>query len=180
MIIRKWMLSTAVWALMLICAFAKGQDQPSSEEQARAMIRQIYKEVSSDGTVLPDWDSIRSFFVDEAVIVLRTSREGNTQFTLEEFIQDFKDFYQNPALDNTGFREEVLQLKSHVYHDIAFIAVVYEARILNADRPPQKGIDFWLLARKEDSWKVVAVSNEIIRPGEDLPPPFDQDASGME
>lgn len=174
MIRRKNMLIIAAWALLLNSVFAKGQDQASSEEEARARIRQIYKEVSSEGTVLPDWDRVRSFFVDEAVIVLRTSREGNTQFTLEEFIQDFKDFYESPALDDSGFTEEVLQLKSHFYHDIAFIAVVYEASILNSDRPPQKGIDFWLLARKEETWKVVAVTNEIIRPGEELPPPFDQ------
>jgi hypothetical protein len=111
--------------------------------------------------------------VDEAIVVLRTSREGNTQFTLEEFIQDFKDFYQRPDLDDSGFREEVLQLKANVYHDIAFIAVIYEARILNSDRPPTKGIDFWLLASREGTWKVVSVVNEILRPGEALPPPFE-------
>jgi len=174
MIRRKNKFIIPVCTLLLISTIAAGQDQASSEEKAGAMIRQIYKEVSSDGSVLPDWDRIRSFFVEEAIIVLRTSREGSSQFTLEEFIQDFKNFYQSPALDSSGFKEEVLQLKSHVYHDIAFIAVVYEASILNSERPPQKGIDFWLLSLKGDTWKVVAVTNEIIRPGEELPPPFDQ------
>jgi hypothetical protein len=137
------------------------------------MIRQIYREVSSDGSILPDWDRIRSFFVDEAIVVLRSSREGTTQFTLEEFIQDFKDFYQRPDLVDSGFKEEVLQLKANVYHDIAFIAVIYEASILNSDRPPTKGVDFWLLAKREGAWKVISVVNEILRPGEALPPPFE-------
>ena len=172
MISRKKTYYLAALAFLFLPLLTAAQDNSPDEEEAGAMIRQIYKEVSSDGKVLPDWDRVRSFFAEEAVIVLRTSRDGNTRFTREEFIQDFKDFYQNAVQGDSGFKEEVLQLKSHIYHDIAFIAVVYEAAILNSDRPPQKGIDFWLLARNEGSWKVMAVSNEIVRPGEDLPPPF--------
>lgn len=172
MIRSKSILCIIIQAILLLPLALAGQEQPSAGEEAAAMIRQVYKEVSSDGKVLPDWDRVRSFFVEEAVIVLRTSREGNTQFTLEEFIEDFKDFYQSPALNDSGFREKVIQLKSHVYHDIAFIAVIYEASILNSDRPAQKGIDFWLLTLKEGTWKIVAVTNEILRPGEALPPPF--------
>lgn len=65
------------------------------------------------------WDRVRSFFIEEAVIILLTSREETSQFTVDEFIEDFK-----------GFKEEVLQLESQVYHDMAYIAVVYEAAIL--------------------------------------------------
>lgn len=165
-------LLAAICTGLLISTAVLAQTPSDSAEDAERMIRQVYEDVSSDGSVLPDWDRIRSYFVDEAIVVLRTYRDGNTQFTLEEFIQDFKTFYQRPDLDDSGFREEVLQLKANVYHDIAFIAVIYEARILNSDRPPTKGIDFWLLANREGTWKVVSVVNEILRPGESLPPPF--------
>jgi len=144
----------------------------TSEEEAVSMIKQLYNDVSGSISEQPDWDQVRSYFAEDAVIVLRTSREGNTQFTLDEFIQDFKDFYQNPALGDSGFKEEVLQLESSIYKDIAFIGVVYEASILNSERPPQKGADFWLLARRENAWKVMAVTNEIIPPGEALPALF--------
>lgn len=170
---RNVSLIAALCTGLLICTSGLAQTPSASSQEAGKMIRQIYEEVSSDGITLPDWDRIRSYFVDEAIVVLRTSREGNTQFTLEEFIQDFKDFYQGPGLKESGFREEVVQLKANVYHDIAFIAVIYEARILNSERPPSKGIDFWLLARREGSWKILSVVNEILRPGEALPPPFE-------
>ena len=137
------------------------------------MVKQIYKEVSSEGGAQVDWDKVRSFFVKEALIVLQTSREASTQFTLEEFIQDFKDFYKSPALGESGFKEEVLRIKSRVYRDMAFIEVVYSANILDSDRPAQKGIDFWLLQKMEQSWKVVAVTNQIILPGEDIPEMFE-------
>lgn len=172
MIKRKKILYLGLLTFLFVPMLARGQSN-ASEEEASAMIRQIYKDVSSDGTSLPDWDRVRSYFVDEAVVVLRTSKEASSQFTLEEFIEDFRNFYRSPALADYGFNEEVIQLKSSVYHDIAFIAVVYEAGLTGGGRPPQQGIDLWLLARKEGAWKVVSVVNEIIRPGEVLPPPFD-------
>ena len=138
-------ISCILGCLLLPLQITAQPETNPAEENPEIMVRQIYREVSSDGEIMPDWDRVRSFFVEEALIVLRTSREGSTQFTLEEFIQDFNSFYQNPVLENSGFREEVLHVKSHVYHDIAFIGVVYEAKILNSERPPQKGTDFWLL-----------------------------------
>ncbi len=137
------------------------------------MIKQIYAVVSSEKDKQVDWDRVRSFFLEEAVIILRTSREGSTRFTVDGFIQDFRDFYKSPAMNDSGFKEEVLRLESEVYHDIAFIAVVYEASILKSERPPQKGIDFWLLTRKDSGWKVAAVTNEIIPPGEEIPEMFE-------
>ncbi len=150
-----------------------GQQAQSQEEEAIAMVTQIYNEVSGTGEESVDWDKIRSFFVEEAVVVLRTSREAASQFTVEEFIQDFKTFYQSPRLGESGFKEEVLQLEAEVYFDMAFVAVVYAASILDSDRPAQKGIDFWLLTRKDQAWKVVSVTNEIVPPDGKLPEIFD-------
>lgn len=158
---------------MLSSLLAIGQSEISSaEEEAITMIRQIYTEVSGESGDQVDWDRVRSFFVEEAIIILRTSREGSTRFSVEGFIKDFQDFYKSPAMNESGFKEEVLGLKSEVYHDIAFIAVVYEASILKSERPPQKGIDFWLLTRKDKVWKVAAVTNEIIPPGGEIPEMF--------
>jgi len=105
----------AAWCLLLLPVFLSGQAQTiPAEEEVVAMVKQIYKEVSSEGGAQVDWDQVRSFFVKEAVIVLQTSKEASTQFTLEEFIQDFKDFYKSPALGESGFKEEVLRIKSRV------------------------------------------------------------------
>ena len=164
----------SLWCCLLVGMQAQGQTPPNHlEDEAVVLIKQIYTEVSSDGRAPVDWERIRSFFIKDAVIVLRTSSEGSTQFTLEEFIQDFKDFYNSPALGESGFKEKVLRIKPHVYGDAAYVGVVYEATILNSERPPQKGIDFWLLTRKDKAWKVVAVTNDIIPPGESIPDMFE-------
>jgi len=151
-----------------------GQQLQTPEEEAIAMVTQIYSEVSGTGEESVNWDKIRSFFVEEAVVVLRSSREATSQFTVEEFIQDFKTFYQTPRLGESGFKEEVLQLEAEVYLDMAFVAVVYAASILDSDRPAQKGIDFWLLIRKNNAWKVVSVTNETVPADGKLPTIFDQ------
>jgi hypothetical protein len=82
-----------------------GQQVLSQEEEAIAMVTQIYEEVSGTGEESVDWDKIRSIFLEEAVIVLRTSREETSQFTVEEFIQDFLAFYRSPRLGESGLAQ---------------------------------------------------------------------------
>jgi hypothetical protein len=164
----------ASWYFLLLPIITFGQTIPNTaEEEAVAMIKQIYTEVSGQSDEQVDWDKVRSLFVKEAVIVLQTSQEESTQMTLEDFIQDFKDFYASSAVGESGFKEVVLRVNSQVYKDMASIGVVYEASILDSERPPQKGIDFWLLQRMEPGWKIIAVTNQIILPGEEIPGMFD-------
>jgi hypothetical protein len=164
----------AMWCLLALqinvfSQQATGGQESSMEEEATALVTLIYKEVSGTGEQSVDWEKVSSFFVEEAVIILRTSREATSQFTVEEFIQDFRNFYRGPLVGASGFREEVLQLESQVYHDMAFVAVVYAAEILDSARMPPKGVDFWLLTRRDSVWKVVSVTNEIVPPDGKLP-----------
>ncbi len=171
-------MKTIIFLCSFCCLFVPsagfGQQAQSHEEEAIAMISRIYDDVSGTGEDAVDWERIRSYFVDEAIVVLRTSREATSQFTVDEFIQDFRNFYRSPRLGDAGFKEEVLQLEAEVYYDMAFVAVLYASTILDSEGPPQQGIDFWLLTRKEDTWKVVSVTNEFVRPGEALPGIFEK------
>ena len=46
------------------------------EEEAVAMIKQIYTEVSGQSDEQVDWDRVSSFFVEDAVIVLQLGNPG--------------------------------------------------------------------------------------------------------
>lgn len=168
----KTLLTTWFGIFLPLLASSQPAGDPS-EAEAVATVKQIYKMVSSEANAQVSWDSVRSFFTEEAVIVLRNTRNTTKQFTLDGFIQDFKDFYNNPGVRESGFKEEVLSVKSHLYKEMAFIGVVYSASILNSGRPPQQGIDFWLLAHRDGAWKVMAVTNEVIPPGDPPPEMFD-------
>jgi hypothetical protein len=60
-------------------------------------------------------------------------------------------------------------MKTMVYMDIAFIATVYSAAIVGSERPPTRGVDLWLLRKKDGIWKITSVVNEVIPVGQELP-----------
>lgn len=164
------------FSLMLLILFSIGtivhaqSSLSGNSMDAEQVIVKIYDAVSSTGGTAVDWDEVRSYFIEEAVIVLRTSRENVTKFTVDGFIQDFKKFYDSPAVTENGFTEKVIKISSRGYMDMAFVSIVYEANIPNAMKAPQRGIDFWLMQKLNDEWKVVSVTNEVIPAGEE--PPF--------
>jgi Fe-S cluster biosynthesis and repair protein YggX len=144
-------------------------DSGSWYKSPEELIRNIYISVSAKNSESVDWQKVRSMFIDEAVVVLRTSRDKSTQFTADGFIQDFKDFYQYPEVKANGFVEKILRMKTMVYKDIAFIATVYSAEIIGSQRPPTRGVDLWLLAKKDGLWKISSIVNEVIPAGQELP-----------
>ena len=152
-------------------SFANGQlpDSSSWYNTPEDLIRDIYVLVSAADIESVDWQKVRSMFIDEAVVILRTSREKLTQFTADGFIQDFKDFYQMPEVAASGFGEKILRMKAMIYNDIAFVATEYSAAISGSSRPPTRGVDLWLLAKKDGLWKITSVVNEVIFTGEELP-----------
>ena len=138
-------------------------------ETPEALIKDIYRVVSVKDSGSVNWDRVRSMFINEAVVILRTGPDESKQFTADGFIQDFKDFYQYPEVKANGFEEKILNMRSMVYKDIAFIATIYSAAIIGRKEPPHRGVDLWLLNKKEGLWKITAVINEVIPPGQELP-----------
>jgi len=132
-------------------------------------VGQIYREVSNEGQREIDWGNVRSFFAEDAVIVLRTSLDGVTHMTVDQFVQDFKEFYQTPRVREHGFKEEILAMDARIYHEMACVEVLYAATITDGTGASHKGIDFWLLNRTEGQWKVIAVTNEAVTPALGIP-----------
>jgi hypothetical protein len=169
-------LAAAILAPALMAA--GGQPAPGGPVSADATARAIYEAVSAPAGSVPDWDRVRSFFVPEAVVVLRTSRTDTTVFTLDGFVKDFVDFYEAPRKYGeatvtpraNGFSEQVLETRAREFGDIAEVAVLYEARITGLSRPPTRGVDLWLLTRRDGRWRIAAVVNEVVTSDRPLPP----------
>ena len=133
-------------------------------------VAEIYSLVSSAGGKLPDWDKVRSCFLKEAIVVLRTTRTTQTTFNLDGFIQDFIDFYVRPfkfgtatfVPQETGFSEKVVRMKTWEFADMAHVLVLYEAYITGSPVQPQQGVDSWLLVRREGRWLITAITNELV------------------
>lgn len=135
-----------------------------------AVVTELYDLVTFDAGTTPDWDRVRSLFIEEAVIVLRTSREKTTVFSLEGFVQDFVDFIERANVEESGFSEKIIRRKTMVLGEMAHILVLYEASIPGSDRPPLQGVDSFSLIHKEGRWRIVAVTNELPTAERPLPP----------
>lgn len=137
---------------LIVTAHAQTPDQ---------VVRELYELVTFPAGATPDWDKVRSLFLDEAVIVLRTSRETTAVFSVDGFVADFVSFIERAKVKETGFTEKILRMKPMVFGDMAQFLVLYEASIPGRDFPPQQGVDNFTLIKKDGQWKIVSITNEI-------------------
>lgn len=137
---------------------------------AEATVRELYDLVTFDVGINPDWDRARELFIPEAVVVLRSSREAMTTFTVEGWIQDFVDFIERANVVETGFVERIVRLDAVEFGDIAHVWVLYEAHVPGRDRPPTEGVDSFQLVKRDGAWKISAIMNELPIVAGTLPP----------
>jgi len=134
-----------------------------------ALVRELYALVTFPAGQTPDWERVRALFIEEAVIVLRTSRDSTTVFSVDGFIGDFQTFIRRAKVEETGFTEHIVRLKPMVFGDMAQVLVLYEASIPGVTPAPQQGVDNFLLIRQAEHWRIVAITNELPRPNHPLP-----------
>jgi hypothetical protein len=158
--------------LILVFSLPFGFRSASAQEAvgtAEDVVHELYDIVTFPAGTVPDWDHLRSLFLPEAVVVLRTSREANTVFTLEGFVQDWLRFIERDNVEETGFTERIIRTHATEFGDIAQVWVLYEAEIPGRGRPPQPGVDSFQLVQREGQWKIAAIANEIPIPNRPIP-----------
>jgi hypothetical protein len=148
---------------------AQDSGQEPEAGSALAVVHELYDLVTFPAGAIPDWDHLRRLFLPEAVVVLRTSREANSVYSLEGFVQDWLRFVETSDVEETGFTERITRTHSTVFGDIAHIWVLYEAEIPGGGRPPQQGVDSFQLVRREGGWRIASVTNEIPTPDRPIP-----------
>lgn len=134
------------------------------------LVRGLYAAVTFDPGPGPDWEYVKSFFLPQAVIVVRKTRDSMATMNVGEFVQWFIDDVEKFKMKERGFAESVEKLKLTAMGDIAQAFVVYKARFKTpADAPGQIGLDSWTLMKKDGRWWIVSCANEIPTPTRPLP-----------
>lgn len=124
------------------------------------VVEQLYQLVTFEKGETPDWEAVKELFLKEAVIVLRTSYTESAVLNLDGFVRDFVDFIQNKKVSETGFSETIIKKHTTVFGDIASFLVLYEAHITGSPRKTV-GVDHISLMKKEGTWKIVSITNEL-------------------
>ena len=142
------------------------QDSPDEPDE---VVTELYDLVTFEAGTTPDWDAVRSLFLEEAVIVLRTGPEQLDVFSLEGFVDDFVRFIEQAGVEETGFTERILRMRTTRYGDFAQVLVLFDSHVPGSSRPPHPGIDSFELVRREGRWRIVSIVNERPRPGRPIP-----------
>ena len=152
--------------LLILCSVSLSAKV--SANSPKDLIEDLYASVSFVPGKLPDWKAVEAMFLENAIITLRTSRDNVSVFSVEAWVQDFKDFIIARKLETIGFNENIVGLTVFEYGDIAHALVVYEPRIPGITSSRQ-GIDSINLIRQNGEWKIVSILNEL--PTADRPIP---------
>jgi hypothetical protein len=155
-------------------AHAQTPSEDDALQTAEGVVTQLYELVTFEAGSTPDWDKVRSLFIDEAVIVLRTTRTATTVFSVDGFVNDFVTFIERANVAETGFTEKILRTKPTVFGDMAHVWVLYEASVPGSPRPPQQGVDSFSLIKQDGRWWIAAVTNEIPTPNRPVPLPLQE------
>jgi len=142
--------------ISLLCGnylFAQQTIEREKYTTPESVITKIYQLVTFPPDTTPDWEKVKSLFIDEAVIVLRTSFTKMDVMSKEGFVDLFIRDIKKYNMDKTGFQEQML----------------YEANVPNSSNPPQRGLDSFQLMKREGRWWIVSVINEIPRLGVPIP-----------
>ena len=134
-----------------------------------SIITELYQLVTFPPDTTPDWEKVKSLFIDEAVIVLRTSFTKMDVMNKQGFVGLFIRDIEKYRMDKTGFQEKIIRKKMTVIGEVAHCFVLYEASVPNSPNPPQRGLDSFQLMKRERRWRIVSVINEIPRPGVSIP-----------
>lgn len=162
-----------LWAGLLLCGSVWAQEQPQPRTDpfgtAEGLVAELYKSVTFPAGTTPDWERVRTMFIPGAIVVLRTSRDKSTVFSVDSFVGDFVAFIVRADARKTGFTERIIRMRPMVFRDIAHVLVLYEASIPGSGRPPQQGVDSFELIRQAGRWWIVSITNDLPTPDQPIP-----------
>jgi SnoaL-like domain len=130
--------------------------RPTSDSNAvRELLATFAKAISAPAGAAPDWATFRSLFVPGARIesVVADSSGGLTwrSQTVDEFITA-----ATPGMHRSGFEENVLGTRIHIYGAIAHVWSGYEVRRGSGGAPRRiRGVNSYQLVRQDGRWRVV-------------------------
>lgn len=171
-------LRCALLSLTLAAGFLSAQepaDRPAIDDAARTpsgLVEALYGMVSFGPGPEPDWEMFRDVFLPGAVLVFspRGARPMRVM-DVDGFIQDWRDFWRDAALEDKGFTETIAGLKVDTFGGLAHAWVIFEPRIGGTGEPARRirGLDSIELSFDGTRWWVAAITTDFEGPGREIP-----------
>lgn len=147
---------------------------PPVEEAAQTpggLIEALYQMVSFGPGPEPDWEMFRGVFLEDAIIVFSPrGTQPMRVMSVDGFIQDWRDFFRDAALEDKGFFETIAAMKVDEFGGLAHGWVIFEPRVGEALPERQiRGLDSIELSYDGTRWWVAAITTDFEGPGQTIP-----------
>lgn len=118
-------------------------------------IGNLYKSIELNDHHSPDWDLLRSLFMDGAHLIHVTESDVY-KMSLEEFISNYQEQIDSGSL--TAFKEYEIHQDEESFGNIVHVFSTYEAAFTTPDGDSKtRGINSIQLMKTEDKWKIVSI-----------------------
>ena len=172
---------------IVLAAIAWGAAGVLAEEAAEApdlatvdgVVAALYQAVSFAPGSEPDWASLRTLLLPNAVIAQPVRGSDEVELlSVDAFIGRFKEDLDNFKMRETGFWETVARVEKTGFGRIAHCFVVFEPRTdPSSAEPAGRGVDSIELIRTGGRWWIAAITTEHERPGRALPTTFESEVT---
>jgi len=135
------------------------------------VVESLYQSVSFGPGEEPDWDLLASLFFDNSVLAqpVRGSQEVEL-WSLDHFIQSFKDDLVTYEMQKTGFWERVAGMSCSSFGRVAHCDVVFEMRNdKESVEPLGRGLDGIQMVKTGGRWWITSIATEHERPDRPIP-----------
>lgn len=124
-------------------------------QQFDQTIRDLYTSIKLSEEDSPDWDLLRSLFMDGAHLIHVTETEVY-KMSLEDFISNYQEQINNGSL--TAFKEYEIHRTEESFGNIVHVFSTYEAAFTTPDSNSKtRGINSIQLMKTENKWKIVSI-----------------------
>jgi len=158
---RGWITLALVLALTGSLGPADLEGQAAEENHlasVEGVVNGLYQSLSFDVGGEPDWDHVRHFFLDGAIVVFAQGPGGDLRvLSVDGFIQDFQEFHSQIAQAGRSFSEVIVSSDITTHGNISHVLVEFQPHI-DGSPAGRKGWDSVELTSVGGEWKIVSIT----------------------
>jgi len=130
---------------------------PADSEQVESLLKKLYRSFNYGAGEEPDWESMRSVFVDGAQFVTEppAGKAPNPQ-SVDDFISSWRDSIRRSTSPGPAYAEWIIDTRVTKVGQLIRVDVVFQARKANDPSPRKSGLDSLVLANVGGVWKVLS------------------------
>ncbi len=131
----------------------------------------LYESISHEAGERPDWDRMRSLFIQGARIIPPALESAPlVVMDLETFVARVEENLTRREDDEEGFHEAEIARRVERFGNVAHVWSTYETRHSPQDpAPASRGINSFQFVNHNDRWWVMTILWDIERPGNTIP-----------